>query len=783
MLRMTCMVCLVSVLLSAGTRAPGAPKVEFSDAGVKEAIKKTTDYLWSLQDPATGAWAPYGKGPGGNYHPLGPTALAAYALLESGVKIQSEPRMKKALAALESLEIEGTYSLGLRANVWLAAAKQNKAKYLPLLRKDTKFLVESTADGSYGYVCKGQGKSRGDNSNAQYGLLGVWAGARASIEIPRQYWLKVLVHWINCQCPDGGWDYRGNASSRPTMAAAGIASLFVCYDNLLSDASSFLNCRPSKQMELAQLPIQRGLKWFDTNYAKTVGGHPNGYYLYGVERVGLASGYKYFGKLDWYKMGATKLLRSQNGGSWGSPVNTAFGLLFLIRGRNAVAFNKLQFTGDWNNRPRDLASLTRWIGKSFERTVNWQIVNFKTPVSEWHDAPILYISGAKAPQFSEDDLAKLRRYVWQGGTIFGVTECNGSAFKREIRKVYKKLFPAYELVPLGRSHGVYSAHYPLPGVPRLYAISNGVRPLVFHTDVDLPKSWQLQTTSTQKSAFQAPANIFMYVTDQGKLRFRGTTHWPDEPAGRTVRTVRLARLAHGGNCNPEPLAYTCLRRRLMAATGVRLDVVGPIEIAALGEARASVATMTGTGEFNLTDAEKKALKQFVEAGGTLVLDAAGGAKMEPDPKTKINRPVGFAASAEQLITDLFGAKALRLLSSQAPVLLLDGLEIGRVAYRRRTRARMPGVRVPNLRVVAVGDRPAVIYSPEDITAGLIGYASSEVDGYQPDSAYRLMRNIILAAPRLSPPVPSSSTRPESGGAMPADGKTLRPSDGGLFVDR
>ncbi len=190
------------------------------------------------------------------------------------------------------------------------------------------------------------------------------------------------------------------------------------------------------------------------------------YYLfYGVERVGLASGYKYFGTAYWFQLGAAKLLASMRpiktdaagnltGGGWtggvgGTDVTTSFALLFLVRGRNAVLFNKLEFPSmgpankpvltDWRCRPRDLAMLTNWLGQQFESSLNWQIINLKVPVKEWHDAPILYISGSLEPTITPQDIAKLRQYVLQGGMIFSCTECGGAPFSQGIRNVYKQL--------------------------------------------------------------------------------------------------------------------------------------------------------------------------------------------------------------------------------------------------------------------------------------------------------------------------------------------------------
>jgi len=768
MLRTMSVICALGVLLSGPASGwAAAPKKgadAFSDKAVLAAIKKTRDFLWSQQDAKTGAWVSFGKQGANNYHPLGPTALAVYALLESdtskgGMETLNDPRMVKALKALASLEIDGTYSLGLRANVWLAAMKKDEPKYKALLRKDVLLLVTSTKDGSYGYTCKGDGKSSGDNSNAQYGLLGVWAGAQALLEIPQQYWIRVPTHWINCQSPDGGWDYRGSSASKSTMVAAGVASLFVCYDNLLSGASSFIKCQASPQMALAQKPIERGLGWFDKNFTGSVHGAPHGYYLYGVERVGLASGYKYFGKADWYKLGATQFLRAQQangsfggGGHGGALANAAYGLLFLIRGRNTVLFNKLEFEGDWNNRPRDLAALTRWLNKNYEGTVNWQIINLSVPVAEWHDAPILYISGSRKPKFSDEHIKALRTYVQEGGTIFSVTECRGVAFTVEMAAVYKKMFPQYELTAAPENHKLYDAVVPMRtrrNRPRFKIVTNGIRPLIVHCDEDLSKEWQLQNSATSRAAFETAANVYMYFTDlRGSIRARGTTPWPAAPAKFTPKAVcKIARLKYNGNYDPEPLAFTRFALMMAHQYKIRVDVTQPTAIADLAASGAKLATLCGTKAFALTEAEITALKAFVAGGGTLFIEAAGG-DLGSSMSTTTTPSQGFAKAAKDAIAKLSTERLSRVRPS-SPIYTVPEMEIKTVSWRRATTLTMSVVKTPKLQAVTIDNRPAIIFSDLDISAGLLGTAGLTVHGYragtleEPGSAFEIMRNITI----------------------------------------
>ncbi|MGB2824601.1 MAG: DUF4159 domain-containing protein, partial [Phycisphaerae bacterium] len=706
----------------------------FSDEAVKSAIQRGCDYLWGTRG-GDGSWAEENRN---RRYPTGPTALATYALLASGASPLKE-RMAQSLEWLSKNPSDMTYSLGLRCNAWMLANKESGGKYNKAFREDLSKLLKYTEDGAYNYEVT-RTRGRWDNSNSQYGVLGTWAGAMANQEIPQQYWQLVLRHWQGCQVGDGGWGYQ-SGNSTATMTAGGIATLYVCFDNLFAD--KFIKCDVSNRSDK---PIRDGLKWMDEHFDAAVGGLQGGlmghgdlfYFLYGVERVGLASGFKYFGSHNWYKLGAERLLRMQNGdGSWRgkySPlVSTAFAILFLVRGQHAVAFNKLEYEGtDWNNRPRDLAGLTRWMSNSLERQLNWQIISMKSPVEEWHDAPILYVSGAQDPNMTDEHIAKLRTFVQQGGTILSITECNGRGFYNGIRKLYEKMLPDYKLKRLPPDHDLYKIHHKFRGTPVLYEIHNGIRPLAIHTDTDLPKSWQLQLRQTSPTDFGAPSNILMYVTDKGLLRHRGVSHWPPKPQNAPSRKIRIARLKHEGNWDPEPLAFERFSRLMTARHRVGIEVIAPVEVEQLAETGAKVATITGTRAFTLSAAAASSLGQWLNAGGTLIADAAGGSRE-------------FAESAEVMLHGMFGRRGLRRLSGNAAVYGLPGMQIKSVRYRRKARVDR-GLRVePNLRGVQIGERFAVIFSKEDITGGLIGCPSYNCVGYEPEFCLDLMRNAVIYA--------------------------------------
>ncbi len=327
------------------------------------------------------------------------------------------------------------------------------------------WLIKAAASsGAYTYTSSG-GKeaSEYDNSNSQMAALGVWAGARRGLSVPQQYWQMIEKYWQGQQQFGGGWGYASRQGQKTkvygSMSAAGLATLFVCFDALHRD--EFVQVAQTSDPK----PIADGLKWMAANFSAEenpgLGADRYYYWLHAVERVGAASGYRYFGGHDWYMQGAEELLGRQNAdGSWDygpeRPIQTAFALLFLSGGRDPVVVSKLHYEGKWNSRPRDAANLAAYIGDVFERRYRWQVVDMDSPLAQWHDSPILYISGAGAVEFSPEQVEKLRRFVSEGGEIVSESAGNNGDFTLDMKRLYAAMFPGLEAGAAGRqSPGVF----------------------------------------------------------------------------------------------------------------------------------------------------------------------------------------------------------------------------------------------------------------------------------------------------------------------------------------
>lgn len=737
--------CCLSLFMVAWGLTPPAfaqsPNETFTDTDIARAIERGMDYLWSLRRD-DGSWPGYTVGdpndPNRRVFDTGPTALAMYALLESGVSPQ-EDRMAKSLewlAANRSRDVMN-YSVSLRANVWALANNQTDGKYVKLLNEDVDLLIRSTTNGWYDYKLDPQNPFKwGDNSNSQFAVLGAWAGKRSDLEIPAGYWMTVMNHWMNVQNHDGGWDYKDWGGSYGSMTAGGVATLYVCFDALFSDA--FVRCNANHDVEMRA--IDNGLKWLSREFERSLKrpkGHEGShfyYYMYTIERAGLASGYKYFGTVDWFQAGASRILAKQkdNGGWEESLARTAFAMLFLQRGRHPVLFNKLKFDADWNNRPRDLANVTRWLSRNFEGTVNWQIVTLGSPAADWHDAPLLYLSASRAPDFTDDHIQQLRDYALQGGTILSITECRGSSFSGGMARAYAQMFPEYELEDVPADHPLNTIQFQTGKRAKLKWITNGIRPLAIHCDEDLPLAWQQNRSSSERWAFDTIANLYLYTTDKGNMRYRGVKLWPDPVTLTTPKkTVKIVRVKYGGVWNPEPLALERFARQMANDYQVKVEVLEPVDPEGLAESGAQVALMTGIGELNLTKAQKDALKAYADTQGLLIIDAAGGAE-------------DFYRSARRVLDDLYTASQFKPLPADAPLYTVPEMAIRGFEYRGKAKARHPGG-VAALDGVMVDGKLRLIFSREDMTAALVGYECFGIDGYRPADAFAIVRNACMIA--------------------------------------
>jgi hypothetical protein len=690
----------------------------------------------------------------------GSTAVAVYALLASGEDPQ-DPKLAPAIKWLKTADMIGTYAISMRCQVWLML--QRTAETKKLAAADMERLeggFNSTGRGKflYNYLTTKRDINLVDHSVSQYGVLSMWACAQMGVEIPTEYWNHVELRWLYDQKPDGGWLYADkpnatdHSSEQASMTAAGVATLFITQDYV--HAEDGIRCRGNLKSEA----IDKGLKWMADHTSDWTpslyfdGFSLPGYTLYGVERIGVASGLKYFGDVDWYQFGADWCVKNQAGdGSWGRNIpNTALCMLFLARGRAPVLINKIQYDvasganagkpGNWNERPRDVANFVRWMGEQTERDINWQITNLDVPEDELHDAPFLYFSGNEAISLKPEQVDKLRAYVNNGGMILfnadcGTAEIPKNKFVTSISALGKQMFPDYEFRDLPASHPIFTSEQYPPGRWKrkvvLRGLSNGVRELMVIMPNDPARSWQLRESSGtgHEEAYQSTDDLILYGTDKQNLLVKGESRLVTVDAKVTAtKTAKVIRLKYDRNWNPEPGGWD----RLAAAMHNLARVDLTTETAALSDqpiGECTIAHLTGTTPVNFSVAQQQQLKNFVVGGGTLVVDCAGGSSE-------------FAPSAETLLKKLFPSAELSVLPPK-DALYSAGVPKGAIRYRQFAKSVLGNVRSPQIKTIRLNNRNAVYYSRYDLSGGLVGENVDGIVGYDPSSCTQIMSGIIL----------------------------------------
>ncbi|QDU85558.1 hypothetical protein Pla163_26900 [Planctomycetes bacterium Pla163] len=263
----------------------------------------------------------------------GQTALCMQALLECDVDA-GHPAIRRATAYLMAIEPYYTYEVAVTIIAYLellerldAREKELDARLRERIGKYVEMLIEyQEPNGGFAYPDRVI-----DMSNVQYAAMALRNAALAGYDVPQKVWRGIADYTMSVQernvrgsRPEAGISYVEARPPSGSMTAAGVATLFLCSEQSKRNTSSWVTHR------------EAALRWLAARFtASDNPGQPGAwiyYYLYAVERVGAYLEIDTIGDVPWYEAGATWLVEQQTGsGSWHSPEQTSFALLFLKR--------------------------------------------------------------------------------------------------------------------------------------------------------------------------------------------------------------------------------------------------------------------------------------------------------------------------------------------------------------------------------------------------------------------------------------------------------------------
>lgn len=502
---------------------------------------------------------------------------------------------------------------------------------------------------------------------------------------------------------------------------------------------------------------------------------------------------------DWYREGCEVLIKNQDPltncwvgtgplGENHPEIGTAFALLFLSKGRRPVVIGKLQHgiddaTGSptWDHHRRAIQNLTMRVERQWRRDLSWQTLDFRrrsmrgggearevVPMTavDLLEAPVLFLSGSERLDFSAEQRKVLKEYLENGGFLFAEAchgnGCNGTAFDRSFRALMVELFPDSELRRLPPDHAVWYAQEKvdpkfLPNDSEfwLWGLDACCRTSVVYCPRSLSCYWELahpyregEYPAAIKDEIEQVArigsNVLAYATNRElKEKLDRPQVVASNLGGRSPRgSLVVPKLGHGGGADDAPAALNNLllvmEKQLQMRVDLQKRVLAPSDERLL---EYPIAFMHGRRSFRFSAAERKALKDYLERGGFLFVDAICASKE-------------FAASLREELRAMFPESSLSRIPPSHPLFSdeFHGFNVGTVELRDpQIRAEGEALTAklvrtaPLLEGLEIDGRLAVIFSPYDLSCALERGASLDCKGYTAQDAARLGANVLLYA--------------------------------------
>lgn len=731
----------------------------------RQCIKRAVNFLYSrLQDDH---WS---ERPG---YIGGETALCALALLSAG-ESPDDARLAKVLRYLERTpraEQRKTYTVSLRVMAMCLADPFQK-RFGQLIRDDVQWLIDNQREnGGWAYP---DGST--DPSNTQFALLALHEAALIGIVIPAEVWQEGDRYWNVTRIRGGGYAYSPNSPATGSMTTAAISSLIIIRDNLVQPDDFIVN----GQVDCCkQLPrdnrLEGAINWVAGRFSVTsnlgVGGNKY-YYLYGLERAGRVAGLRFFGVHDWYRQGAAHLITQQNrqtgafdeaagyGNDFAELESTSFALLFMAKGLRPILFGKYQYTDsdEWDLHTEGIHYLTREVEKVWGFPMNWQTIRSEDAmVNDLLEAPVLFFSGRNAFTLSPEKKQALKSYIENGGFIFAEA-CGGegcgdaSGFDQSFRQLLQDIFPDSPLEPLSPEHPIWTAGSLLKPNPQrpLLGLHNCCRTSIVYCPANLSCYWQLDRPSFMGRipdkvkeqilwCRQAGINIATYATNRElKVKLEAPKVYDNLKSVLAEQSLVFPKLIHDGGSDEAPAAWGAAQREFRSRSGFDIDLdKKQIPIVFEQMANYPVLFMHGRRELTLDQAQRESLKNYVEGGNLLIIDAiCASPEFANSVRNELQKIFGSRlepiGADDEIWTDKFGGYSLRSVTLRTP-------------DRNQPNGFRTEKTAPKLLGIRVDGRWGVIFSPFDLSCALEHAAANQCAGYSNEDAQRIVANLLIYA--------------------------------------
>lgn len=722
-------------------------------------------------------------------HPIGVTSWVAISLMETGFA-PTAPPVQRALGYLRSVPNDQPGQTHEIALLLLALETAESPGDRPRLLELTLRLASlQQSSGGWGSLASDPEAEPGLTALALFALRGA---AHLGIPVESSIWDGGRAYFQNRQNADGSWgepliqspmrdeDFSQVGATIRAISCLALCEKMLARQNLRNDCEDCLNGKGRS----ADDPQTRGLRWLRNQDSNSSGDgkarRAVAYYLHGLENSQRLSGALFADESDWLQSGLRQILERQDRatGAWPSnneSISTSQALLFLSKTVTPVLINKLRhgprdeanegelLETDWNCHAGDVGTLADmlagrpgWPARLTTQEVDLAGRDSVSARNLLEQAPLVVITGSRAPVLSPAEVDALRRFVKGGGFVLGMPSCMAVEFEQGFRQLAEELGGG-PLSPLTTDHPVYHADTDIGGdAITLHGVETGCRTAVLYCPEDLGGVWNRLTHhtpmessspefATRQRALRIGANIAAYASgrqpaNRVEVRQRILDRdRPQTPASRDV--LRIALLQHEGDWNTAPRMLATLCKLVGETTGIAAtahDLSLRPNDARLFEH--GLLFMHGQRSFKLTDEERLNLRLHLDRGGVLFADACCAA-----------RP--FDRSFRELARQLYPRHTLKPIPADHEI------------YSKTTGHPLTSVRIrtrqakqndesapfaiqetrPALEGIEWEGRLVVIYSRLDVSCALDHLTESSCEGYIAEDAARLATNVVCYA--------------------------------------
>ena len=272
----------------------------------------------------------------------------------------------------------------------------------------------------------------------------------------------------------------------------------------------------------------------------------------------------------------------------------------------------------------------------------------------------------------------------------------------------------------------------------LETVNIGTRAAVIFSPIDLSCGWNADTNPIpggvlydQSDALRLAGNIVTYCLAEYQYgRFFDHQKVYHQANDATRDQLVLGQVVHNGDWDPTPHGVPNLLKTIDQSTTLHVQFKRePVDPERSDIYRYPILYMTGQRKFAFSDAATKRLRQYLDQGGTLIVDAAVGNQE-------------FRDSFEAWMKQLYPDRPMTDVPPDSPMFkfVFDEAHVKLAPLAERLH---PGLTRPQFKGVQVDGQWPVLYSPLSMSAGWEQLPRAYDDGYSDQDSLRLGVDLFM----------------------------------------